>query len=439
MGDSGARRARRRLVRRQARAALEETEAYWKAWTNRLSYLGPRRQRVRRSAITFHLLAYAPSGALVAAPTTSLPERIGGTRNYDYRFAWLRDVSLSMAILAMLGEVETAERYMDWLSGLGSDTEMPLQVLYRIDGGTNAAQRERPELAGYRGSKPVRFGNPAWKQHQIDSFGYFADCSLVYLQVGGTWKPEYWSMIRRLADYTAEAWRVPGHGIWELDEPQHYVSGKVMAWVTLERAVRICEKTGETADLDRWRRAMEEIRAEVLEKGWSEELQAFRQRYGSDALDASVLLMPMMGFLPADDPRMRSTIERIEERLTVDGLVYRFDPQELTEPAIQPLGEAEGAFLPCTFWLAGALAILGEDDRAEAILQRVEATSGELGLFAEEMDPKTGAFLGNTPLLFSHAEYLKAVLAIAKSRPIGALGLMASQAVVQLRNRVPGL
>lgn len=421
-----------------ARAALEQTEAYWQEWTDRLSYVGPRRERVRRSAITFHLLSFAPTGALVAAPTTSLPERIGGQRNYDYRYAWLRDVSLSMAIIAMLGDLDTAERYMDWLSRLDSSTEMPLQVLYRVDGGTDISQTERPGVSGYRGSTPVRVGNQAFQQKQIDSLGYLADCALIYLQQGGAWKPQYWSMIRRIADYTTGAWHEPGAGIWELGQPRHYVSSKVMAWVTLERSIRIAEKTGAKADLDHWRQVMEQIRAEVLDKGWSEKLQAFRQRYDADALDASALLIPVMGFLPADDARVCATVERIEQQLTVDGLVYRFDPQELPEPSGEPLGEAEGAFLPCTFWMATVLAMLGEDDRAEATIERVETTAGDLGLFAEEMDPRDGSFLGNTPLLFSHAEYLKAVLALAKSRTAGMVGVMASQALVHLRNRMPG-
>lgn len=423
---------------KNARAALEETEGYWHSWTDRLSYIGPRREHVRRSAVTFHLLGFAPTGALVAAPTTSLPERIGGSRNYDYRFAWIRDVSLSMAILAMLGDLKTAERYMDWLSGLDSSNEMPLQVLYRIDGGTDAAQHQRDDLAGYRDSKPVLVGNHAFQQKQIDSFGYLSDCSLIYFQQGGTWKPEYWGMVRRLADYTAETWREPGHDIWELGQRQHYVSSKVMAWVTLERVVRIAKKAGEEGDLDRWRRVMDEIHADVMEKGWSESLQAFRQHYDADALDASALLIPMMGFLPADHPRVRATVERIEQTLTVDGLVYRFDPEALPEPAGKPLGKAEGAFLPCTFWLAATLAMMGEDDRAEAILARVETTAGELGLFAEEIDPRDGSFLGNTPLLFSHAEYLKAVMELAKSRPLGRAGMMASQALVHARNWMPG-
>lgn len=414
-----------------------DTEAYWRRWTHRLTYLGPRQAHVRRSAMTFHLLSYAPTGALVAAPTTSLPERISGDRNYDYRYAWIRDVSLSMAILGMLGDIEAAERYMDWLCGLSSSNEMPLQVLYRIDGGLEAPQRARDDIAGYRNSRPVLFGNHAIGQRQIDSFGYLADCSLIYLQQGGPWKPEYWRMIRRLADYTAETWREPGQDIWELGEPRHFVSSKVMAWVTLERAVQIAARQGEDGDIACWTLEMDAIRAEVMDRGWSEAGQTFRQHYDTEAVDASVLLMAMLGFLSPDDPKLVASVARIEERLTRDGLVYRFDPQEIPSPLGLPLGEAEGAFLPCTFWLAAVLAMQGQHSRAEAILARVEAAAGDLGLFAEEIDPASGAFLGNTPLLFSHAEYLKAVLELAKAQPLGRVSLMASQVLARLRRWLP--
>ncbi len=418
----------------RASAALRETEAYWRNWTSGLTWFGPRGREIRRCAITFHLLSFAPTGALVAAPTASLPERIGGDRNYDYRYAWIRDVSLVMASLAMLGDLEAAEHYMDWLARLESSTDMPLQVLYRIDGGTDAPQQIRDDVAGYRASRPVLFGNHAVDQHQIDSFGYLIDCAFVYLQQGGRWKDEYWQMTRRLADYTAAKWREPGQDIWELGDTCHFVSSKVLAWVTLERAARIAERTGAADDVETWRREMEAIQQAVAERGWSESLGAFRQHYEADDLDASALLMAMFDFLPIDDPRLTATIDRIEERLSRDGLVFRFDPEAIPTPLALPMGEAEGAFLPCTFWLAAARAKQGYPDRAEAILAGVERRMGELGLIAEEMDPRTGAFLGNTPLLFSHAEYLKAVLALAKARPTTRILLMVSQVVSRIRN-----
>ncbi len=421
-----------------AKWLLEETEQYWKDWANRLSYVGFRSEWVRRSAMTFHLMTYAPTGALVAAPTSSLPERIGGDRNYDYRFAWIRDVSLALAILATLGDLQTSRRYMDWLSGLKSENDMPLQVLYRIDGGTCAEQEERAELEGYRGSTPVRIGNHAADQYQIDSLGYLADCALVYLEKGGEWKLEYWDLVRRLADHAAANWQRPTNGIWELSPRQHYVADKVMAWVTLERSIKIAKKLGSDIDLTDWERAKAAIFDEVMEKGWSESMGAFKQRYEAETLDASVLLMAMMEFLPADHPRMRSTIERIDRDLTIDGLVYRFNPPDQADPIEQPLGEAEGAFLPCTFWLAAAHAMLGNDKKAQAILEKVESIAGDLKLFAEEVDPAARAFLGNTPLLFSHAVYIKAVMEIVKARPLSAAEMMIGRAASKITNFVRG-
>lgn len=421
-----------------AKWLLEETEQYWKDWASRLTYVGFRSEWIRRSAMTFHLMTYAPTGALVAAPTSSLPERIGGDRNYDYRFAWIRDVSLTLAILASLGDLQTSRRYMDWLSGLESENDMPLQVLYRIDGSTCAEQNERPELDGYRGSTPVRIGNHAVDRYQIDSLGYLADCALVYLEKGGEWRPEYWNMIRRLADHAASNWQRPTNGIWELSPRQHYVTDKVMAWVTLERSIKIAEKLGSDIDLTGWERAKAAIFDEVMEKGWSERLGAFKQRYEAETLDASILLMAIMNFLPADDPRMRSTIERIDSDLTIEGFVYRFNPPDQADPIDHKLGKAEGAFLPCTFWMAAAHAMLGNDERAESILEKAESIAGDLKLFAEEADPAAHAFLGNTPLLFSHAVYIKAVMEIVKARPLQAAQMMIGRAASTVTNFIRG-
>jgi GH15 family glucan-1,4-alpha-glucosidase len=422
----------------RTRQELVETERYWRDWTSGLTYTGPRKENVLRSAINFHLLSFAPTGSLVAAPTTSLPERIGGDRNYDYRFAWIRDVSLSLAILSVLGDLKAAERYMDWLAKLESSTEMPLQVLYRIDGGTDATQHRREDLEGYKGSRPVSFGNHAFRQRQFDSFGYLADCAHIYLQQGGRWKSEYWTLIRQVADYTAENWSKADNGIWELDEQRHYVSSKVMSWVTLERAVRTAEKLGiDENEAGRWRSIMEQIHAEVMDRGWSEERQSFRQHYDSDALDASALLIATMRFLPPEHPRVLATIDRIAADLTIGGLIYRFDPRDLPG-ATEALGEFEGAFLPCTFWMAASLAMAGRAEEAEAILERVEEISGPLELLAEEADPRTGTFLGNTPLLFSHAEYVKAVLSLAKARPLDAARLMTGMAARRVKQWVGG-
>lgn len=409
---------------KRAAEALAETEPYWRQWHHKLSYTGPRRERVQRSAMLIHLMSYAPAGSLVAAPTTSLPERIGGDWCADYRFEWVRDASLSLAVLALLGNTEDPSRYMDWLTTLGSSTDEPLQVLYGIRGEMELPQSERKDLYGYRGSKPVRFRNHAYQQRQLDSLGYFNDCCYVYLEQGGVWKQEYWELVQRLADYTADSWRMPDHGLWELSGKYNYVSGKVMSWVALERAAKIAEKLGHTVGVGRWRMVMDEIHAEVMEQGWSERLGAFKQRYEGDNLDASVLLIPVMGFLPADHPRVLSTLERIAESLAIDLFVHRFDPLETPDLPRIPLGEYEGAFWPCTFWMATACAMAGQTDKSEAILSRAEELAGPLGLIAEACDARTGAFLGNYPLLFSQIEYVRAVMETAKARPLSAARLM---------------
>lgn len=396
----------------RARTALEATATYWRDCLARLELPEACPPRIKRSAMLVYLLTYAPQGSVVAAPTTSLPERIGGDRNYDYRYSWVRDASLSMATLGLLGDTPSAERYMGWLARRDSSTESPLQVMYRVGGGTELSQRERTDLEGYRGSLPVRFGNHAAEQRQLDSLGFLAECALVYLEQGGTWYEECWRTVRSAAEYTAANWQEPDHGIWELSEQRYYVSGRVMSWVVLDRALRIAERTGRTGETDDWEAIGKRIHAEVMKRGWSERIGAFRQHFESDRLDSAALLIPVMGFLPPDHPRVLSTIGRIEGQLTTNGLVHRFPPDD----GALSLGEFEGAFLPCTFWLAAAHAMAGNVERAEQILERCESLSGDLGVFAEEADVRSGAFLGNTPLLFSQVEYVRARLEVARAR-----------------------
>lgn len=392
----------------RAAATLDETIRYWNDWSGRLVGDHSPFDQVQRSATTIHLLSYALTGSPVAAPTTSLPERIGGDLNWDYRYAWVRDAALSVTILSRLGQTADSQRYMDCLTTYRSSTDSPLQVVYGIDGTLDLPEHKRWDLAGYAGSRPVRIGNRACSQKQLDSLGFFADCALTYLDNDGAWTAEHWDMMRRAADYTTATWQEPDSGIWETVEERHYVSSKVMSWVALDRAVKIAESIGQEPP-PRWRSAMDVIHAEVMERGWSERRQAFLQAYDGDNLDASALLIPIMGFLPVDHPRVAATIDRIVDELTIDGFVHRYLPPvgEL------PLGQYEGAFLPCTFWLATTLAMAGRAHEAQAILTAVEAIAGELGLFAEEVDVTTRTFLGNTPLLFAHAEYVRAVMAIA--------------------------
>jgi GH15 family glucan-1,4-alpha-glucosidase len=398
-----------------ADGALQATVRFWEEWSGRYHCRHPQSDRVTRSALAIELLSYAPTGALVAAPTTSLPERVGGDRNYDYRYAWIRDASMAMATLSVIGDIESAERYLSWLSRLGAAAGMPLQVLYRVNGATEVKQHSRYDLAGYRRSRPVRFGNRACRQRQIDCFGYLADCAVIYLDKGGRWAPEYWRLISRVADFTARNWHKPSDGLWERNQRRHFVSSKVMSWTTLKRALEFAERTGDDGNLRRWRAAMIAIHADVMERGWSSRLQSFRQHYDADSLDASTLLIPLMGFLEPSHPRVVATVRRIEENLMVDGLVYRFRP----ETKDLPMGRFEGAFLPCCFWLAAVYALMGRRAEGAAMLRRVEAFTGGSGLFSEEVDGGSSEMLGNVPMIFSHAEYVRAALQLADLWPRG--------------------
>lgn len=400
---------------RRARKTMQETVDYWPEALRDLTYAGPRRDQARRSAMVLHLLDYAPDGSLVAAPTTSLPERIGGAQNYDYRFAWVRDASLSLAALSLLGDTETATRYLDWLIGLGSLTDMPLQVMYGLSGGLELAEHERRDIYGYRASLPVREGNRAYKQHQRGALGYLVDCAELHLLEGGAWHEHYWDLVRKIVEYIAATWQMPDSGIWELPTEAHYVSSKVLDWVALDRGIKIAQRTGHTREIKRWSEALEAVHADVMEHGWCERLGAFRQHYDGEGLDASALLIPVMGFLPSDHPRVIATVKRIEEALMIDGFVYRFQPGKTPGYDDVPVGEFEGAFLPCTFWLATTYAMQGRVQDADDILAQAERVAGDLGLFAEEVDARTGHFLGNTPLLFSHMEYVRAIVALSRA------------------------
>ena len=398
------------------RRAFAETLDYWQAWSARLTYQGERAAQVYRTGMLVHLLSFAPSGAPVAAPTASLPERIGGDGNYDYRFAWLRDAALSLSLMSELGVLDEARRFLDWAARLPAGDKMELKVVYRVDGSTELPLRQRDELNGYRDSRPVQFGNAATDMVELGSFGYLADCALTYLDQGGTWHRRYSRLIERIATFTAGHWQELDSGIWELD-PRPFVVSRVMSWVTLDRACRIFERMGDdNAEPPRWRRTMAAIRREVLSRGWDERLGTFTQFYGSGTVDAALLLLPLLGFLPADDPRIEATIARIEATLMVNGFLHRFVERGSYDRGDQPVGENEGAFIMCTCWLAHWYVLRRELDKASAVLDRVERAAGEIFLLSEAIDSRTGMLLGNTPLLFSHVEYAKAAMALDRAR-----------------------
>ena len=401
-----------------AAEVFQKATDYWREWSEDLKVAdaGTRSAALRRSALTVQLLSHAHRDSAVAALTTSLPERLGGERNYDYRYSWVRDASLSLALLARLGKSVQVKRYLHWLCGLTSSTKSPLQVCYRLDGDPHIAQEEIKGIRGYEDSLPAHRGNRAAKQMQLGSLGFFADCARIYLDHGGEWEEEFWELLRRAADFTCTHWQEKDSGVWELPQQADYVASRVMSWVVLERAVYIAGRTGHAGETDHWRETATAIHAEVMEKGWCSLKNSFRQRYGSDALDAAGLLIPLMEFLPVDHPRVVGTLAAIERELVVNGLVHRFDPTDTMGGKQLPIGEFEGAFLPCVFWHAHALAKAGRCDDAEAILRRCEEVAGEVGIFAEEIDAKRGTFLGNTPLLFSHVEYVRAVMQLNETR-----------------------
>jgi GH15 family glucan-1,4-alpha-glucosidase len=394
---------------------LRRTLDYWKRWWHTCRYEGPYGEHVRRSALTLKLLTYEPTGALVAAPTTSLPEEIGGARNWDYRFTWLRDSSLILYTLLLLGYSEEAEDFFGWLDRLRVEQRGHVQVMYTLDGRAYLPERTLGHLEGYRGSRPVRVGNAAFRQTQLDVYGEVLDS--VHLYHERTRRPlreEWWDEVKFMADRTVEGWREPDQGIWELrDEPRHFLYSKLLCWVALDRAVRLARDMHDGGDVEGWKRSREEIRRAILEEGYDEETGAFTQYFGGKALDASALIIPQTGFLPPTDARVRSTVERIRERLTSKGLVYRY----LNDDGL-PGGEA--AFALCSFWLVDNLALQGRVEEARELFERVVGYASDLGHLSEEIDPSTGDLLGNYPQGFSHLALIRSALNIARAEKSGA-------------------
>lgn len=377
---------------------LQETRAYWEAWSGRCAYRGPYADTVLRSAITLKMLTYAPSGALLAAATTSLPETIGGSRNWDYRFTWLRDATLALYTLFILGYRAEAADFQTWLEWSTLGRAGDLQPMYGVGGGRRLAETELAHLDGHRGSRPARIGNGAYSQFQLDIYGELLDSAHQNRKFGGEISAEYWAFLRRVTSFVIEHWREPDEGIWEpRGGRRHFVLSKVMSWVALDRAIRAARVLALPADLDAWRRVRSEIREDVLAHGFDTCQETFVQSYGDRGLDASNLLLPLLGFIRADDPRMLASIRATERSLTSDsGFVYRYHGFD------DGIREDEGAFLICTFWLADNLNALGERGRARALFERCAAVANDLGLLSEELDPATAEMLGNFPQAFSH-------------------------------------
>ena len=346
-------------------------------------------------------LTYAPTGAIIAAPTTSLPERIGGVRNWDYRFSWLRDATFTLYALMNAGYQDEARAWRDWLLRAVAGDPATMQILYGVAGERRVPEVEVGWLPGYAGSLPVRVRNAAHEQFQLDTYGEMMDALHEARRHGLAPDDHAWSLQQHVVEFLEGAWDRPDRGIWEVRGPRrHFTHSKVLAWVAFDRAVEAVERWGRPGPVDRWRRLRAEIHEEVCREGFNVELNAFTQSYGSDELDASTLLIPLLGFLPADDPRVVGTVEAVQRDLTRDGFVERYRGRELND--VDGLQGNEGVFLPCSFWLVDALLMLGRDDEARALFEKLLDVSNDLGLLAEEYDPGERRLLGNFPQAFTH-------------------------------------
>lgn len=378
---------------------LAETERFWLDWSARCAYQGPWREQVVRSLLTLKALTYAPTGGIVAAPTTSLPEKIGGPRNWDYRFCWLRDATFTLDALMSCGYVEEARAWRNWLLRAVAGKPDEIQILYGIAGERRLTEVELDWLDGYEGSRPVRIGNAAHRQFQLDVFGEILDALHMARSHGLEPAPESWQVQRVLLDFLESAWQRPDEGIWEVRGPRrHFTHSKVMAWVAFDRAVKAVERFGREGPTARWRALRDRIHADVCQHGFNSARGAFVQHYGADDLDASTLLIPLVGFLPASDPRVAATADAIAAKLAQDGLLLRYRAAS----GVDGLPPGEGAFLPCSFWLADNLALLGRIDEACRLFERLLSLANDVGLLSEEYDPQAGRQLGNFPQAFTH-------------------------------------
>jgi GH15 family glucan-1,4-alpha-glucosidase len=382
-----------------AERLLDQTEDWWRRWSARCTYQGQWRSAVLRSLMTLKALSFRPTGGIVAAPTTSLPEQIGGVRNWDYRFCWIRDATLTLYSLLSSGYRDEARAWREWLLRAVAGNPEALQIMYSLDGSRRLPEEEADWLAGYEGSRPVRLGNAAYRQFQLDILGELMDAFHVGRKYDLKAYDDSWNLQKVLIAYLEKAWRRPDEGIWEMRGPRrHFTHSKMMAWVAVDRAVKAVEQFGQSGPLEDWKRLRATIHDDVCRNGFNVKKNSFVQYYGGRTLDAALLLMPQVGFLPPDDPRVRGTLAAIERELASDGMIARYDTTE----GVDGLPPGEGGFLACSFWLADAMALCGRYDAAVSRFEKLLSLRNDLGLLAEEYHPGLGRQLGNFPQAFSH-------------------------------------
>ncbi|MBW3603575.1 MAG: glycoside hydrolase family 15 protein [Actinobacteria bacterium] len=392
----------------RTRAAFDDTVMFWRRWLDQSRYRGRWQEMVHRSALTLKLLTYAPTGALIAAPTTSLPEQLGGERNWDYRYTWIRDAAFSLYGLLRLGFTDEAAAFMGWLTDRvqaspGGD-KPPLQIMYTIDGEADLPEATLDHLEGYQGSAPVRVGNAASDQLQLDIYGELIDSVYLYNKYGSPLFARDWNDLTSMVDWLCDHWDQPDEGIWETRAGRaDFTYSRLMSWVAIERGMRVARQRGLPADLRRWGKARDAIYRQIMDRAWNDELRAFTQHYGSQTVDASVLLMPMVKFIAPTDPIWLSTLDAIERVLVSDSLVYRYDPEQ----APDGLRGDEGTFSMCTFWYVEALTRAGRVDEARLVFDKMLTYANPIGLYSEEVGPR-GELLGNFPQALTHLSLISA-------------------------------
>ncbi len=397
----------------EALPALAETERFWREWVGRCTYRGEWREAVVRSLITLKGLTYVPTGGILAAATTSLPEQIGGVRNWDYRYCWLRDATFTLYSFMEAGYTDEASAWTEWLLRAIAGDPGQMQIMYGVGGERSLPELELGHLAGFENSRPVRIGNAASAQFQLDVYGEVIDAMHLARKVGLKNNPHSWALERHLVEFVAENWSEPDEGIWEIRGPRrHFTHSKMMAWVAMDRAVKAVEEFKLEGDVARWREVRKTIHDDICTRGYHEGRRAFTQFYGSDLLDASLLMMPLVGFLPAMDPRVIGTVEGIQKELVKDGFVYRYHPQKSSE--VDGLPPGEGAFLPCSFWLVDCLYLIGRIREAQEFFERLLRVRSNLGLLAEEYDPRARRQMGNFPQAFSHVGLVNTALNLSR-------------------------